>query len=37
MCLAGLIGIPLLYKKLYFNNINRIKESLKELKEFEEL
>jgi hypothetical protein len=31
----GLIGIPLLYKKLYYNNINRIKESLKELKEFE--
>jgi hypothetical protein len=26
-----------LYKKLYFNNINKIKESLKELKEFETL
>ena len=37
MCLGGLIGIPFLYKKLYFNHINRIKESLKELKEFEEL
>ena len=37
MCLGGLIGIPLLYKKLYYNHINRIKESLKELKEFEEL
>ena len=35
--LIGLIAIPLLYKKLYFNNINRIKESLRELKEFEEL
>ena len=35
--LTGLIAIPILYKKLYFNNINRIKESLKELKEFEEL
>ena len=37
MCIAGLIGIPKIYKRLYFNNINRIKESLKELKEFEEL
>ena len=37
MCLGGLIAIPILYKKLYFNNINRIKESLNELKEFEEL
>ena len=35
--LIGLIAIPWLYKKLYFNNINRIKENLKELKEFEEL
>ena len=34
--LAVLIAIPVLYKKLYYNNINRIKESLKELKEFEE-
>ena len=32
----GLIGIPTLYKKLYYNNINRIKECLAELKEFEE-
>ena len=37
MCLGGLITITFLYKKLYFNNIDRIKESLKELKEFEEL
>jgi len=37
MVLAGLIAIPILYKKLYYNNINRIKESLEELKEFEEL
>ena len=36
MCLGGLIAIPLLYKKLYFNNINRIKENLKELEEFEQ-
>ena len=34
--LTGLIAIPVLYKKLYFNRINQIKESLKELKEFEE-
>jgi hypothetical protein len=34
--IAGLIAIPILYKKLYFNNINRIKASLKELKEFED-
>jgi len=34
---GGLFMIPYLYKKLYYNNINRIKESLKELKEFEEL
>ena len=37
MCLVFLITVPVLYKKLYFNQINRIKESLKELKEFEEL
>jgi len=37
MCLVFLIAVPVLYKKLYFNHINRIKESLKELKEFEEL
>ena len=37
MIIAGAIGIPLLYKKLYYNNINRIKESLDELKEFEQL
>ena len=35
--LSGFVLIPILYKKLYFNNINRIKASLKELKEFEEL
>ena len=34
---CGLILIPLLYKKLYYDNINRIKASLEELKEFEEL
>jgi hypothetical protein len=33
---GGLIGIPYLYKKLYYNNINQINESLKELKEFEQ-
>ena len=37
MCLMIPIVMPILLKKLYFNNINRIKESLKELKEFEEL
>ena len=36
MCIVALIAIPLLYKKLYFNNINQIKESLKELKEFDD-
>ena len=36
MCLIVGFSIPALYKKLYYNNINRIKESLKELKEFEE-
>jgi hypothetical protein len=35
MVLTGLIVIPILYRTLYFNNINRIKESLQELKEFE--
>ena len=35
MCLLVGISIPFLYKKFYYNNINRIKESLKELKEFE--
>jgi hypothetical protein len=35
MCIAVGIGIQVLYKKLYFNHINRIKESLIELKEFE--
>ena len=34
--LIGLSAIPWLYKKLYYNNIKRIKENLKELKEFEE-
>ena len=33
---AGLIAIPILYKKLYYNNINKINESLKELEEFEQ-
>ena len=37
MCLVAGLSIPFLYKKVYYNNINRIKESLKELKEFEEL
>ena len=37
LCLGVLISVPFLYKKLYFNNINRIKQSLEELKEFEEL
>jgi len=32
---GGLILIPFLYRKLYYNNINRIKVSLEELKEFE--
>jgi hypothetical protein len=34
---GGLIGIPVLYKKLYYNNINQVKKSLEELKEFEQL
>jgi len=33
---AGLFLIPFLYKKLYYNNINQIKESLRELREFGE-
>ena len=37
MCLIVGFSVPSLYKKLYYNNINRIKESLKELKEFEEV
>ncbi|MDR1370599.1 MAG: hypothetical protein LBJ72_10835 [Dysgonamonadaceae bacterium] len=32
---AGIIAIPKLYKKLYYDNINKIKENLKELEEFE--
>jgi len=36
MCLVLAVTIPFLYKKLYDNNIDRIKESLKELKEFED-
>ena len=36
MCLAVGLLVPVAYKELYYNNINRIKESLKELKEFEE-
>ena len=35
LVIGGLFAIPALYKKLYFNNINQIKESLEELKEFE--
>ena len=35
MVLGGLIALPVIFKKLYFNHINRIKESLKELEEFE--
>ena len=34
--LGGIIAIPFLFKKLYYKNINRIKENLRELKEFEE-
>jgi hypothetical protein len=34
--IAGIIAIPVLYKKLYYNNINKIKENLKELEEFEQ-
>ena len=34
--MAGVIAIPILYKKLYYNNINKIKESLKELEEFDQ-
>jgi|GEM_PF-709285 len=37
MCIVFLIIVPFKYKKLYYNNINRIKTSLEELKEFEEL
>ncbi len=33
---GGMIAIPLLYKKLYYNNINKIKENLKELEEFDQ-
>jgi len=36
MCVVAGLLISVLYKKLYYNNINKIKESLKELKEFEE-
>ncbi len=31
----GLIAIPILYKKIYYRHINKIKESLKELEEFD--
>jgi len=34
--IGAVIMIPVLYKKWFFNRIKRIKESLKELKEFEE-
>jgi len=37
MCVVIGVLIPFLYQKLYYNHINRIKESLKELKEFEEM
>ena len=33
--LAGIIAIPIKYKKVYFNRINQIKENLEELNEFE--
>lgn len=33
--ISGIIAIPLLYKKLYYKNINKINENLKELEEFE--
>jgi len=36
MCLIAGAAIPILYKKIYYNNINQIEESLKELKEFEQ-
>ena len=36
MCIVVGVTIPFLFKKLYYNPINRLKESLKELKEFEE-
>ncbi|MCL1821717.1 MAG: hypothetical protein FWG22_02720 [Prolixibacteraceae bacterium] len=35
MCVAVGFFIPVAYKKLYYNHISQIKESLKELKEFE--
>jgi hypothetical protein len=34
--IVGLVGIPSIYKRLYYNNINKIKDNLKELKEFED-
>ena len=34
--IMGLVVIPIAYKKLYYKHINNIKESLEELKEFEE-
>ena len=37
MCVVVGVSVPFLYEKLYYNNINRIKDSLKELKEFEEI
>lgn len=36
LLLLGLVAIPFLYKKLYYKNINKIKESIKELEEFEQ-
>ena len=32
----GLLAIPYLYKKLYYKNISKVKESVKELEEFEQ-
>jgi len=35
--LGTLVAMPFMYKKLYYKRINQIKESLKELEEFEEI
>ena len=34
--IGGIISLPILYKKLYYKNIHKINESLKELEEFEQ-
>ncbi|MDL2323378.1 hypothetical protein LJC52_05255 [Bacteroidales bacterium OttesenSCG-928-A17] len=34
--LIGLAAIPYLYKKMYYKNINKVKESIEELEEFEQ-